>query len=294
MITFRPALEQDLIQASEVVYENDILGEASPPPFPGRSTTLLHIFRTGTVYVAEEQGRVLAFAAAITRDNVTFLTDLFVRPNLQSARLGQTLLQHVLPPVEEQIRYTMSSTDPRALALYIRAGMRPQWPNFCLHLDEPAPAERLSTDLEIVESEAGDPALLEWDARISGKHRPQDHAFWINEEQAVPLWFRRNGETIGYGYARLGAGTFWFPEACVLGPIGARSPEESTACVLAAVNWAQQRAKILRIDVPGPHPCLAPLLEARFRITYVETHLSSASTPFFDARCSIASGSDLH
>lgn len=293
MITFRLALEQDLLQACEVVYENEILGEASPPPFPGGSKTLLHIFRTGTVYVAEEQGRVLAFAAAITRDNVSFLTDLFVRPILQSARLGQTLLQHVLPPVEGHIRCTMSSTDPRAIALYIRSGMRPQWPNFCLRLDEPAPAERLSTDLEVVEAEVGDPALLAWDACISGKRRPQDHAFWVEEQRGVPLWFRRSGETIGYGYARLGAGTFWFPEACVLGPIGARLPEEATDCVLAAVNWARQRAKILRIDVPGPHPCLAPLLEARFRITYVETHLSSAPTPFFDARCAIASGSDL-
>lgn len=293
MITFRPAHEQDLIQASEVVYENDILGEASPPPFPGGSAALLHIFRTGTVYVAEEQGCVLAFAAAITRDNVTFLTDLFVRPDLQSSRLGQTLLQHVLPSVEGHIRCTMSSTDPRALALYIRAGMHPQWPNFCLHLDEPAPRDRLNTDLEIIEAEAGDPALLEWDARVSGRRRPQDHAYWVTEQQGVPLWFRRNGEAIGYGYARLGAGTLWFPEACVLGPIGARSPEETADCVLAAVKWARQRAKVLRIDVPGPHPCLASLLEARFRITYVETHLSSATTPFFDPRCSIASGSDL-
>jgi hypothetical protein len=76
-------------------------------------------------------------------------------------------------------------------------------------------------------------------------------------------------------------------------PIGAHSPEEATACVLAAVGWAQQQTKVLRIDVPGPHPCLVPLLEARFRITYVETHLSSAVTPFFDPHRSIGSGSDL-
>jgi hypothetical protein len=191
------------------------------------------------------------------------------------------------------VRCTMSSTDPRALALYIRSGMRPQWPNFCLSLDQAAPEEKLRTDLEIVEADPGDPALVEWDARISGRHRPQDHAFWVQEQGSVPLWFRRGGETLGYGYVRLGAGTFWFSEVCKLGPIGARSAEEATACVLAAVGWAQQHAQILRIDVPGPHPCLAALLEARFHITYVETHLSSAVTPFSDACRSIASGSDL-
>src|SRR5581483_6417462 len=110
MVTFRPAQENDLIHASEVVYENDIRGEPSPPPFPGRSATLLHIFQTGSVYVAEEDGHILAFAGAITRGRVTFLTDLFVRPNLQSSRLGQTLLQHVLPIVPDGPRCTISST----------------------------------------------------------------------------------------------------------------------------------------------------------------------------------------
>jgi hypothetical protein len=49
----------------------------------------------------------------------------------------------------------------------------------------------------------------------------------------------------------------------------------------------------VRIDVPGPHPALAPLLERGFQIVYVETFQSSAAAPFFDARCYIPSGSDL-
>lgn len=293
MVTFRPAREEDLMQASEVVYENDIRDDPAPPAFPGRSPTLLHIFQTGTVYIAEEHGRILAFAAAITRDKVTFLTDLFVLPNQQSSRLGQTLLQQIMPVTEDGIRCTMSSTDPRALALYIRSGMHPQWPNFCLRLDEAAPLEKLDTDVEIVEATPDDPALIKWDAEVSGRWRPQEHAYWMGEQQAVPFWFRRGTQTVGYGYVRLGAGTLWFPDACVVGPIGARTPADATACVLAAVRWASRRAETLRIDVPGPHPCLAPLLEARFRITYVETHLSSQNVSFFDPRCYIASGSDL-
>jgi hypothetical protein len=50
---------------------------------------------------------------------------------------------------------------------------------------------------------------------------------------------------------------------------------------------------MIHIDVPGPHPCLAPLLERGFRIVYVETFVSQAASPFFDARRYIASGSDL-
>ncbi len=294
MITFRPACENDLAQAFEVFYENEVRGE--PPPLSlseNAPTTLEHILRTGTVYVAEDNRRILAFAAAITRDRVTFLTDLFVRPDQQSSRLGQRLLHYVMPSSTDGVYCTLSSIDPRALALYIRSGMCPQWPNFCLCLDEPMPDEKLLTDLKIVEADAGDPALVEWDAQVSGRRRPQDHAYWVSKQQARPLWFQQDGATIGYGYVRLGAGTLWFPEACTLGPIGAQTPAEALTCVLAAVGWAYQRAKILRIDVPGPHPCLAPLLEARFRITYVETYVSSSPLPFFDPRCSIASGSDL-
>jgi hypothetical protein len=294
MITFRPAHADNLTQAFEIFYQNEMRDEPSPPPRPDREpATLAHILRTGTVYVAEDAGRNCAFAAAITRDKVTFLTDLFVHPDQQSSRLGQTLLHAVIPSSADEIRCTQSSTDPRALALYIRSGMRPQWPNFCLRLEAHASSEKWHTDLKIVEADPDDPALVAWDAQVSGRRRPQDHAYWVSEQQAIPLWFQQDGTTIGYGYVRLGAGTLWFPEACTLGPIGAQTPAEALSCVLAAADWAYQRANILLIDVPGPHPALAPLLERRFRITYVETYVSSSSTSFFDPRCYIASGSDL-
>jgi GNAT superfamily N-acetyltransferase len=293
MTIFRPANLSDLTQTYAVFYANEVKDIPEAPPPGDMPPDLRHVFETGTMYVAEQDGSILAFAAAITRDNITFLTDLFVRPDQQSSQLGKNLLQYVLPQ-DERIHCTMSSTDPRALALYIRAGMRPQWPNFCLRLDGPVKFDLPQpTDIEIVAGDHNDPEFVRWDAEISGRVRPIDHAFWIREHRAVPLWFKRQGEIVGYGYVRLGAGTLWYPEACTLGPLGTRTAENATSCVLAAVNWACQHANVIRIDVPGPHPCLAPLLSAGFRITYVETHVSSATTPFFDARRYIASGSNF-
>src|SRR5438874_309557 len=105
MITFRPAQGDDLVQAFEIFYENEIRGEPSPPPLPdARPTMLAHILRTGTVYVAEDNSHILAFAAAITRDKVAYLTDLFVRPDQQSSRLGQTLLRSVLSSSSDEVR----------------------------------------------------------------------------------------------------------------------------------------------------------------------------------------------
>jgi Acetyltransferase (GNAT) domain len=292
MTTFRPANEADLRPMYEVFYQNEVL-DIPQPPSPGDTPSyLLHVLQTGTMYVAEQDGKILAFAGAITRQNITFLTDLFVQPTRQSGQLGKTLLRAVLPQ-DGLIHCTSSSSDPRALALYIRAGMRPQWPHFALQLEKPNHSTFITPNIEIIEADPADPALIQWDAQISGRLRPADHLFWVREHRAVPLWFRRQGQVVGYAYIRLGAWSFWHPQACTIGPIGVSTPEDATACVLAAVNWALQHSEVLHIDVPGPHPSLTALLECGFRIAYFDTFVSTSDTPFFDARCYIASGGDL-
>jgi GNAT superfamily N-acetyltransferase len=260
-----------------VFYQNELLDNPQLPLPDDIPPYLSHVLLTGMLYVAEEEGRILGFAGAITRGNISFLTDLFVLPSSQSSKLGKTLLQTVLPQ-DNLIHCTLSSSDPRALALYIRAGMRPWWPHFALQLDKPTHAWPLALDMEIIEVDASDPALLDWDAR---------------EEKAVPIWFRRRGQIVGYGYARFGAEVHSNSQSCTLGPLGADTLEDATAGVLAAVHWAMQRAVEIHIDVPGPHPCLTTLLERGFHIHSFDTFVSSAVTPFFDARCYIASGGDL-
>jgi GNAT superfamily N-acetyltransferase len=292
MTIFRPAHENDLRPMYEVFYQNEMYDSPDSPPPGDAPPYMQHVLQTGTMYVAEQDGQVLAFAGAITRGNITFLTDLFVRPAQQSGQLGKTLLHAVLPQ-DDRVHCTMSSSDPRALALYIRAGMRPQWPHFALRLEKPAHDMPLTPAIEIIEAGPGDPALVRWDAQISGRLRPVDHMFWVREQRAVPLWFRRQGQIVGYGYIRLGAGTLRYPQASTLGPIGVSAPQDATDCVLASANWALQRAEVLRIEVPGPHPCLATLLETGFRIAYVDTFVSTTDAPFFDAQCYIASGGDL-
>ncbi len=213
-------------------------------------------------------------------------------PTLQSNQLGKTLLHTVLPQ-STLIRCTESSSDPRALALYIREGMRPQWPYFALRLQTTTRDMSFRPDVEIDVVRVNEYSeLIRWDAQVSGRLRPGDSQFWMQKQHAIPLWFRRKKQIIGYGYVRL-VGTLWYPHACTLGPIGVINPEDATACVLAAVHVALQSADVLRIDVPGPHPSLAPLLERGFRIADVDTFMSSATAPFFDPRCYIPSGGDL-
>ena len=298
MTIFRPARESDLASMYLVYYLNEVSeAEAVTATPPQRvPETLRHVFETGAMYVAEEDGVILAFAGAITRGSVTFLTDLFVRPKIQSSGLGKTLLSHVLLR-EQPIHCTMSSTDPRAQALYTRVGMQPVFPHYNLQWQRRAEQEPAipNTEHEVSEGRAGDPEFVRWDAHISGRNRPEDHVFWAKQQECVPLWFRRRGATVGYGYVRLEAATPLTSEKWVVGPVGVSAPEYAAECVLAATRWVQQKAGEvrMRIDVPGPHPVLASLLERGFQIIYVETFQSSAATPFFDARCYIPSGSDL-
>jgi GNAT superfamily N-acetyltransferase len=287
----RPAQEGDLAQVYEVFYQNEILGHPNPPARGDMSAYLRHVLHTGTLVVAEQDDAIVGYAGAITRGAITFLTDLFVLPAHQSGQLGKALLQAAMPQ-DGLTHFTVSSSDPRAQALYIRAGMAPRWPCFELRLEQPGSLS-MPADLDISQVEPHDADLLRWDAQISGRTRPQDHLHWTDKERAVPLWFRRGGQTIGYAYVRLGGGTLWYPQACSLGPIGVSNAADAAACVLAAVAWASQRADVIRVMLPGPHPALAPLLERGFRIAYVDTFMSGAPTPFFDARCYVPSGGDL-
>jgi GNAT superfamily N-acetyltransferase len=292
MALIRPADEVDLPAAYDAFYQTEVLGDPNPPP-PGSNAELLHVFRTGRVYVAEIDGRIAGYGAAISRDDHDYLTDLFVQPGLQSSGLGKLLLDYTLPPAVGRVRSTISSSDHRAHGLYIRHGLRPRWPHYNLALrgapENPWPED----DVSMLETRPDDPDLLLWDARLSGRQRPLDLEYWAREQRAVPFWFERGGRRVGYGLVRLRAGTMSHPDSCEVGPLGVEHQDDAVVCVVAAVRWAAEHAPRIMVNLPGPHPALALLLGIGFRITYVETFHTEAAAPYFDERRYIASGSTL-
>ena len=291
-ITIRAALEQDLAGIYEVYYLAQVKGEARLAAQPALFADIRHECRSGVAMVAERNGRIEGFAALTVRGEVAYLSSLFVRREGQSKGLGRRLLDAVLPQ-DGKILATVASADPRALSLYTQAGMRPRWPILLLRGTATAAAALSASGIRVNDADPDDQELALWDARCSGRPRPQDHAYWRQEEGAVSLLFRRGRETIGYGIVRLGAGTLDEPGACTIGPVGALLPDDAAGCVLAAVGWAAARSAVLRIDVPGPHHALAPLLGAGFRIIDQDTFCSSGLLPFVDSRCYVGSGGSL-
>jgi ribosomal protein S18 acetylase RimI-like enzyme len=286
--TIRPAAAADLPALYDIWYTSEV-GDDPQPPARGPWPWLEHELATGELLLAERNGTALGFAGTITRDTIVFLSDCFVCADAQSSGVGRRLLQQLLAG-DGRTHCTVSSSDPRAQALYIRAGMRPRWPNFVLDVETTKLGSLPVSNVEVTAGHAGDPAMIEWDAAIGGRQRPEDLAYLVAQRQAIPLWFMRGRQQIGYGYAQFfNPAMLWRPDTLRLGPIGARNEQDALACVGAAVEWARPRAQALNISLPGPHVALAALLEARFQITYVEMFLSSGA-PFFDPACYIPSG----
>src|SRR5688572_11975808 len=129
----RPATAADLPALYDIWYASEVGGDPHPPrrgPWPW----LAHELATGALLLAERDGVALGFAGTITRDEIVFLSDCFVRADAQSSGVGRGLL-HQLLPRDGRTYCTISSNDPRAQALYVRAGMRPHWPFFILEAE---------------------------------------------------------------------------------------------------------------------------------------------------------------
>jgi GNAT superfamily N-acetyltransferase len=289
----RPATPNDLAAAFAIYAEYEF-GKAASAADRIVPAYLTHLLDHGRVLVAEQGGRIVGFAGLAPRDGVAFLSDLFVRPDAQSGALGGALLRAILPA--DGVRCTCSTSDPRALALYIRAGMCPAWPQYLLHRaagGRRMPADDPPLDLAVVEGDATDPACAAWEAAIGGRQRPADLAFWTMAQGGRLLWFRRAGATVGYAVIRLRAGTVTHPAAITIGPLGVRDRADALPCVLAAVAWAGKQGDEFCLTLPGPHPALAPLLERGLRIVDSYTFVASDGGAFADPQRYLSSGPDL-
>ncbi|MFC4115602.1 GNAT family N-acetyltransferase [Nonomuraea zeae] len=220
-------------------------------------------------------GGALGFGGTLRRGSMTHLGDLFVLPEHQSSGLGRALLATLLDG--DGPRITFASSDHRALALYVRYGLRPWTP--LLYLTGPAasltasavePAGMSGPAAAVVEptgltgpvasvvepATAAEVAAL--DAHVSGGYREETLA-WYADVPGVTV------HTTGHGYAfarRTAADV-------LIGPAGGTTPEDGIAAVLGAL--AATGARSGRIAVPGPHPILPLLIGAGWRIQDMDT-----------------------
>ena len=266
-VALRPAVAMDLRPIRELA---DAEHGGAVPPEGGYPEAVdayyLHLIDYGRVEVAESDGTVVGFGAAIASPRWLHLADLFVRPDLQSRGIGRRLLEAVMG--EDWPRATFSSDDPRALPLYVRLGMRPLWPNLYLAGD----GRRIGgspPDIEVTAAGAADVASLERD--WWGVDRPIQHDYWATQPEAIPLIVGRGGRPVAAGYARslLRGGGRWINLLFV-------APDaEPLAPTLAALRWSADAEGRIGGCLLGPHPAVPALIASGFRVIDRDTYQAS-------------------
>jgi hypothetical protein len=149
-------------------------------------------------WIAEQGDKAVGFARSIVRGEVRQLTEFFVLPDVQSSHVGQQLLAHAFPNDDIAYRSIIATTDLRAQARYLKAGVFPHFPIYFFGRQP----ERVivESDLEFVKLAAGaDTAVLgDIDEAILGFRREIDHQWLLADRQGY--LYRRGKQPVGYGY----------------------------------------------------------------------------------------------
>jgi hypothetical protein len=188
---------------------------------------------------------VVAFASAVERGPVSFLSMLFVEPDQQAAGLGRRLLERVLPhdgAAQPAMAAVADSAQPISNGLYGSYGVIPRLP--LVHLvGRPTRQEALP---ELPGGVAMRPlapgaelpgAVHALDREVLGFDHPSDHRFAIETGRQPYLVHGEDGRLLGYGYASTvgHVGPVAVCDAALLAPVAAAllsviQPRGASAC----------------------------------------------------------------
>ncbi|HET9457315.1 MAG TPA: hypothetical protein VFO78_08235 [Candidatus Limnocylindrales bacterium] len=262
--SIRPATHDDLPAIRSILAEHGNDGPHGAVDIVGPYVE--HLIATGRTLVVDEGDGPIAFGSTVATGHGRHLTDLFVRNDRLGRGIGGPLLEALFG--DAWPRTTFASDDPRAMPLYIRAGMAPLWTQLYMGgtaADIPSADEALTVD----DADPGSIAAIErsW----TRADRPADHAFWARQAEADPFVVVDRGAIVGAGYAR----------ARQKGPARAidrflvRPGRDPLGPICAALRRAARGGRVFAC-MPGPNPAVRPLLEAGFRIEDRDTFMASA------------------
>ena len=297
-VSYRPVGTDELAACAEVWRDgiNDYTRRLNQPDVPAETASLLRLYAhlqstdperfvvatvpaTGADTETGGGERIVAFASALMRERLWFLSMLFVRPGLQGAGLGRELLARVAPrDGEAAFRATATdSAQPISNALYASAGIVPRIPLLNLiGLPEqpdafgtlpsgivPTPFADLAGDFAGSGGSGGEghrrlaDAVDTLDREVLGVAHPADHRFLRQESRTGWLYHGPDGSVVAYGYAT---------EAGRVGPVAVRDPA-LLAPVLGHLTSAVTPRGAFALWLPGSADrAVVPALRAGFRL----------------------------
>jgi GNAT superfamily N-acetyltransferase len=223
-----------------------------------------HLVTRHRALLTEEDGVALAFGAVVNAGVAIHLADLFVVPDRLGQGLGRPLLAALFGDARR--RTTFASDDPRALPIYVRAGMTPLWPT--LHVEGDATGLAMPRGLDVIAADPAELAALElaW----TGAERGDDHRFWASQADADPfLVVDRDGPVaLAIGRARQ------VSDVRVIDRMRVRPGADPVPPVLAALRRADRGTRVVA-SLFGPSPVLPALLDLGFRVVDRDQYLAS-------------------
>jgi GNAT superfamily N-acetyltransferase len=200
------------------------------------------------LWVAEQAAAVVGFSFAWSCQDFWYLAQLFIKPGLQSAGIGQALLDKALA-LETRRRTTNRALitlayNSASAGLYIRNGLYPRQPLYRMQ----ASAERLrgrlgASGYETAPLPQGPPGWIGGlDAQVLGFRRDDHHRFQAQNPSVRGIQIVRAGNPIGYAYITDGH----------IGPLAISSVADAVQAVTAALRAAlAENPAQISLLIPG-------------------------------------------
>ena len=224
-----------------------------------------HVVAHHRAMVSEANGAVVAYGAVVDAGVAAHLADLFVRPDLLGRGIGRPLLTAVFADAAR--RTTFASDDPRALPIYVRAGMAPMWVS--LYVEGTArtiPPSPVGIEL----ASAGPEELATLELAWTGVDRRIDHVFWASQAAADSFIVTEHGDPVAIVHARARQ----VSPVRVIDRLLVRPGADPVAPTLAAMRRAGGSGAVMA-TIQGPSPVLRTLLDAGFVCTDRDQYMAS-------------------
>jgi len=280
-LTYRPVTTDELTTCAGIWRDgiNDYVRRLNQPDVPEEVAPLVRLYThlqatdpERFIAATDAEGRLVAFASAVVRERLWFLSMCFVLPEVQGAGVGRSLVARLLPADRGGMvcGTATDSAQPISNALYGTFGIVPRVPLLNL-VGEAGHAEgfgALPSGIRPVpfEDVVGDDgaghqtlsaAVDGLDRELLGVAHPADHRFLRQEGRHGWLYLGPDGTAVGYGYAG---------EAGRVGPVAVRD-EALLAPVLGHLMTAVVPRGAFALWLPGTADrALVPALQAGFRM----------------------------
>ncbi len=171
-----------------------------------RQSLFEHLARNAhQFWLAERDGETLGYGRSTLRDGMLELTEFFVSPEAQSGGIGRQLLARVFTGENVRFRTILASTDTRAQARYLKAGVYPQFPIY--FFTRKAEIADTPGDLRfepLHSSETNLETLGRLDSAVLRYRRDVDHRWFLDTRDGYLIY--RGESLLGYGYVSRGTG----------------------------------------------------------------------------------------